>query len=315
MSSSATYFSSGSAGNSSAGVQFAYWNSQNYQPFYPHYYQSCGGCPQQQPMNQTQDTQGNSVAFTDINAKENPALCNFDRRKINTNSLVENVNEQQLTRKMTHSPKLQQKFDECLTSRYNTFQTVGFYQNNYSINHHRKCQSTEETLKSDMNCGSSLETQNDEIFPQISSGKKLNSPILEMVLNRPEDHKTNSSPSIENQKRYQGFYDSTFAEKCENSEKVKDIRQQYGMEEESTSRMSDSEGGTASDKTFDNIPQSESQIGYPGDELQHTKTPMNCLQPSLTYDDQEGAKQKLSHFNLYPWMKSFSGKALQLSFK
>ena len=220
---------------------------------------------------------------------------------------------------MTPSPNSQQRMsvaiDEYINNRYNAIPTVAVYPNNYSMDSECKSPNTEtSTSKTEIN--SSSERDNDEINqPQTANNKKQLSPILGMILNKPQAHKINALSANEQQKCYPSFYNVSFTNKSDSTHENKELRhQQYEVEQGSTSKTSDSEG-VATGQNFGNVSQLDKQIVFPGGEFQNPKSSLDCVQSVLQYGGQEGEKHKIQQHSFYPWMKSFTGEHFQAAIK
>jgi hypothetical protein len=356
MSSSATtYFSNGTPGSSSSSGPLGYWSNQNYH-FYQHYaYQNGGGIvPSQFPYQQHHGMTESGETVYQLHESENPRIhAPTDQSTIDTlapntkystnlpsiSYSVVGFNQQQIPRKPTSSPSSLQSgldiSDEYFPNRYNlSSSTSPMFQNHYQqTNHGLGSPQPEGRMVHISRSPSPRRTDHDVTFPSINQQsvvevkKESTSPILGMLLNRPNASKGSPSAlsSVGQSVAYHEYYSpsglvsptaSRFTNK-DGSVEERDValRHQYDVDARTStsSKTTDSEE-LPSRQDFGNISPPQNQTEFIHNRFENRKLPLECMQPAISYGGDGGAKitSQIQQSSFYPWMKSYTGELLHL---
>jgi len=352
-SSTMTYFSNGTTGSSTSSGPLGYWSNQNYN-FYQHYaYQNVGGIVHPQfPYQQHHImTENGDTVYQPHENESSPIQAPIEDQNA-TNTLAPStkystnlssvsytsvgLSQQQISRKPASSPSSLQSSlnisDECFPIRYNlNSSTQSMFQTQYQQANDGLRSPQPEARNIHITGSPPRRTDHDQAFPPINQQsvvdvkKEATSPILGMLLNRPNVPKISPSdlPSASQSAGFQEFYSHSsssptaapeFTNKDGSVEEGDVLRHQYGVDARTStsSKTTDGERAAPSRQSFGNISPPQNQMEFPHSRFENRKLPLDCMQPGIPYGGDGGGSAKISsqiqHGSFYPWMKSCTGE-------
>jgi hypothetical protein len=351
-SSAATYFSNATPRSPTSNGPLGYWSNQSFH-LYQHYACQNGGAivPSQFSYQQHHGTAESGGTLYQHQESENARIhaptqdqnvaAKYSTNLPPTSYTVVDFNHQQVPRKLDSSPSSLQTglvmSGEYFPNRYNlNSSTSPLFPNNYQhTNHGIGSPQQDARMVQISRSPSPGRTQQDVTFPPLNHQtvnevkKECTSPILGMILNRPQVSKTSPSAlsSMGQSCGFQEFYSpsglvlpapTVFADKDGSAEERDSaLRIQYDADVRTpTSCNTTDNEEQPSRQDFGDISPSQTKTEFLQNRFENRKLPLECMQPTIPYggDGREGAKMtsQIQHSSFYPWMKSYAGEFLHL---